>query len=55
MKWYVEAGSNTSTIALRVIGVNKKEPHACGYNWAALFLGDINSGTCPSLLGESQI
>jgi hypothetical protein len=25
-----------------------------GYNWATLFLGDINMGTWPSRLGESQ-
>jgi hypothetical protein len=26
-----------------------------GFNWATLFLGDINTGTWPSKLGESQI
>jgi hypothetical protein len=26
---------------------------ARGYNWATLFLGDINTGTWPSRLGES--
>jgi hypothetical protein len=25
------------------------------YNWASLFLGDINTGTWASTLGESQI
>jgi hypothetical protein len=25
-----------------------------GYNWATLFLGDINTGTWPSRLGESD-
>jgi hypothetical protein len=25
-----------------------------GYNWATLFLGEINTGTWPSRLGESQ-
>jgi hypothetical protein len=30
------------------------EPSAWGYNWATLFLGDINTGAWPSRLGESQ-
>jgi hypothetical protein len=30
-------------------------PSARGYNWATLFLGDINTGTWPSRLGESQM
>jgi hypothetical protein len=32
----------------------KREPCACGYNWATLFLGEINTGTSPSRLGESR-
>jgi hypothetical protein len=35
--------------------INKREPSARGYNWATLFLGDINTGTWPSRLGESQM
>jgi hypothetical protein len=31
------------------------KPRAWGYNWATLFLGEINTGTWPSNLGESQI
>jgi hypothetical protein len=31
------------------------EPSAREYNWATLFLGDINTGTWPSRLGESQM
>jgi hypothetical protein len=27
------------------------KPNARGYNWATLFLGDINTGTWPSKLG----
>jgi hypothetical protein len=42
-------------IALRVVGGDEKEPSAWGYNWATLFLRDINTGTWPSMLGESQI
>jgi hypothetical protein len=34
---------------------DKREPSARGYNWATLFLGDINTGTWPSRLGESQM
>jgi hypothetical protein len=30
------------------------EPRARGYNWTTLFLGDINTGTWPSRLGESH-
>jgi hypothetical protein len=35
--------------------VTKSEPSARGYNWVTLFLGDINTGTWPSRLGESQM
>jgi hypothetical protein len=35
--------------------VTKREPSARGYTWATLFLGDINTGTWPSRLGESQM
>jgi hypothetical protein len=31
------------------------EEHFREYNWATLFLGDINSGTWPSRLKESQM
>jgi hypothetical protein len=31
------------------------KPSAWGCNWATLFLGEINTGTWPSMLGESQI
>jgi hypothetical protein len=34
---------------------NKQLPIARGYNWATLFLGDINTGTWPSRLGESRM
>jgi hypothetical protein len=40
----VEAGSNTSTVALRVVGSDEKEPNAWGYNRATLFLRDIKYG-----------
>jgi hypothetical protein len=46
----VEAGQNTSTVD----PATEREPSAQGYNWATLFLGDINTGTWPSRLGESQ-
>jgi hypothetical protein len=35
----------TSTVVLRVVKGDGKEPSAGGYNWATLFLGDINTGT----------
>jgi hypothetical protein len=34
-----------TTVALRVVGGDEKDPSAWGYNWATLFLGDINTGT----------
>jgi hypothetical protein len=51
----VEAGSNLSTVALRVVGGDEKGLSAWRYKRATLFLGDINTGTWPSRLGESQI
>jgi hypothetical protein len=51
----VEAGSNTSTVALRVVGGDEKEPNAWGYNWATLFLGDLNTGTWRSRWGEFRV
>jgi hypothetical protein len=41
------AGSNTSTMALRVVGGEEKESNAWEFNWAILFLGDINTGPGP--------
>jgi hypothetical protein len=40
----VEAGSNISTVALLVLRGDENEHNAWGYNWATLFLGDINAG-----------
>jgi hypothetical protein len=51
----VEAGSNSSTVALWVVGGDEKEPSAWWYNWATLFLGVINTGTWLSRLGKPQI
>jgi hypothetical protein len=51
----VQAGSNTSTVALRVVGRDEKGTQCLGYNWATLFLEDINMGTWPSTLEESRI
>jgi hypothetical protein len=51
----VKAGSNTSTVALRVVGGDEKETQCLGVNWATLFLRDIDTGTWPSRLGESRI
>jgi hypothetical protein len=33
----------------------REQPSARGCNWAALSPGDINTGTWPSRLGESQM
>jgi hypothetical protein len=48
----VEAGPNTSTVALRVVGGDENGTQCLGCNWATLFLGDINMGTWPSRLGR---
>jgi hypothetical protein len=51
----VEADKNTSTVALRTVRGDKREPSSRGYNWATLFLGETKTGTWPSKLGESQM
>jgi hypothetical protein len=51
----LEVGSNTSTVALRVMGGEKRGTQCWGYNWTTLFLWDINTATWPSRLGESRI
>jgi hypothetical protein len=50
----MEAGSNTSTVTLRVVGGDEKVS-AWEYTWATLFLGDLSTGTRPSRHSESQI
>jgi hypothetical protein len=45
-----QAGSNTSTVALRVVEETRREPGVWGYNWAILSLGKINTGTWSSRL-----
>jgi hypothetical protein len=35
----VEAGPNTSTVALRVVGGDEMGTQCLAYNWATLFLG----------------
>jgi hypothetical protein len=44
----VEVVSNTSIIALRVVGRDEKGTQCRGYNWATLLLGDINTETWSS-------
>jgi hypothetical protein len=51
---HVEAGSNTSTVVLRVVGGDEKGIQCLGYNLATLFLGDINTGTWLSRLGSLE-
>jgi hypothetical protein len=53
-KHRVEAGSSASTVALRVVGGDENGTQCLGYNWATLFLGDINTGTGPSRLGSLE-
>jgi hypothetical protein len=43
---------HSSQPPLTRVEATKREPSARGYNWATLFLGDINTGTWPSRLGS---
>jgi hypothetical protein len=47
--------SNTSTVALRVLAGDERGTQCLAYNWATLLLGDLNTGTWASRLGESRI
>jgi hypothetical protein len=47
----VEAGLNTSIVALRVVESDEKEAGALRYNWATLSLEDINTVTWPFRFG----
>jgi hypothetical protein len=51
----VEVGSNTSTVAMRVVAGDEMETQYLGYDWANLSLGDINAETWLSRSGESRI
>jgi hypothetical protein len=51
----VEAGSNTSALALRVVGGDKRGIQCLRGNWVTLFLGGYKYVTWPSRLGESGI
>jgi hypothetical protein len=42
----LEAGQNTSTVALRAVEGDEKETGCLGYKWANLSVGGINTGTC---------
>jgi hypothetical protein len=50
----VEAGLNTSTVALRVVGGDEKETSARGYNWATLLLRDTKYGDLALQVGDSR-
>jgi hypothetical protein len=43
----VEAGTNTSTVTLRVVGGDEKGPQCLGYNWVTMFQGNLNTGPGP--------
>jgi hypothetical protein len=51
----VEAGSNTSIVALQVVRGDENGTQCLRYNWVTLFMGDINTRTSPSRLGEPRI
>jgi hypothetical protein len=50
----VEAGSNT-TVVQHVVGDDEKETKRLVVFLNPLFLGDIDTGTCPSRLRDSVI
>jgi hypothetical protein len=51
----VEEGSNTSTVAQRVVGGDEKATQCLGALPGHLFMGDINTRTWPCRLGKSRI
>jgi hypothetical protein len=52
----MQAGWNTSTVALRAVRGYEKATQCPGrYNWATLFMGDLNTGAWRSRLGVSEI
>jgi hypothetical protein len=51
----VEEGSNTYIVALQVVGGDEKGTQCMGIYRATLLLGDINTETWPSRLGEPRI
>jgi hypothetical protein len=52
--WTVGRNITLTLTLVQLVGL-ESEPSAQGYNWPTLFLGDINTGTWPSRLRESQI
>jgi hypothetical protein len=54
-KPHVKAGSNTSTVTLRVIGGHENVLNTWGYNRDTLFPGDINKETGLSKVAKSRI
>jgi hypothetical protein len=48
------SGPQGCNAAERIGSTKNAKPNARGYNWATLFLGEINAGTWPSRLRESQ-
>jgi hypothetical protein len=50
----VEAGSNTSTVALRVVGGDEKGTQCLGYNWTTQFLGIQIRGPGPPGWGSLE-
>jgi hypothetical protein len=51
----VEAGFNTSSVALRVVGGDGKGTQCLRYNWANLFLGDKYGGLALHVGGVSNL
>jgi hypothetical protein len=56
---FIKIGSDIEKLIgftdIQTEGLLRVKPSAWGYNRATLFLGDINTGTWSSRLGESQI
>jgi hypothetical protein len=51
----VKVGSNTSTVALRVVGGDEREPTAWRYNGATLSLGDKYADLALQVGGVSNL
>jgi hypothetical protein len=51
----MEAGLNSCTLALRVLGSDEVEPSTWGYNWVTLLLGYIYGDLIVQVEGVSNL
>jgi hypothetical protein len=55
LEYLVEAGSNTSAVALRVVGGDEKGTHCLGVKPGHPVVGEYKFGDLPSRLGDCRI